>query len=381
MYHRLAGRVLRLAGITDLEASYYFLRLFSFVLFLIALAFLGAGFDRLSRSGDRSFAWALPLVLLVPQFLVVSMSVTPDMFCVALGAAFFCATIAILEGQPSPVHFVLAVLTAAAGVLTDKSVFILLPLALLLAAFALPWRKARSLLALAPLLAVAAAGLVAGLFLLFRPQVENSLRILKWSFGSKAGAFGAMFAWDEFNRRFITLFTDSFFLKFGGMAFGAEKALVAAWRGLAAVAGAGVALFFAGLPFSPPGRRPRPGAFQVKAVVFSLVAFGAQVFGVRVAASPANIYAQGRYLFPVMGFVAILFLVGLRTIGDLIPAIGLKIGGREGTRAVSPETGSRSESPLLKLLAIAGLFVLTIVVWRYIVPVFHMTIASPHPGF
>lgn len=440
VYHLLAGKALRLAGVTGVEASYYLLRLFSFLLFLAALGFLGAGFSRLARSADAAFARAIFLVLLVPQFLVASIAVNPDMLCVALGAAFFYAAIAIFEGQASIGHYIVAFLAGAAGFLTDKSAFLLLPLALLLVVFMINRKNVKSTLILIPVLALVFVLLAYGLTLLFPLQVENSLRIVKASFAAKARGLKTLFVWDAFNRRFVALFTDSFFLKFGGMAFGAGRAIVLAWRTLVAVAGAGVVLFFIILPFAgrtwmrrakaiagdgadaegatdtsvgrglaavrpvrermPEWRMPPRNAFLVKAVLFSLIAVALQIFGVRISSSADSIYAQGRYLFPVMGFAAVLFVIGTKTAFDALGAIAR--GMRLATRAVAAgkigtphkdekaykntESGDSAVGQIragefaLKALAVVALFVLTIAIWQYIVPVFHLTIASPHPG-
>lgn len=383
VYHFLAGKVLRLAGVTGIEASYYLLRLLSFVLFLAALGFLGAGFGRLARSADSTFATAVFLVLLVPQFLVASIAINPDMLCVALGAAFFYAAIAIFEGQASIGHYLLAFLAGAAGFLADKSAFLLLPLALLLVVFLINRKNVKSTLILIPVLALVFVLLAYGLTLLFPLQVENSFQIVKASFAAKAGGLKTLFVWDAFNRHFAVLFTDSFFLKFGGMAFGAGRAIVLAWRALVAVAGAGVVLFFIMLPFAgriwtrmPEWRMPPRNAFLVKAVLFSLIAVALQIFGVRISSSADNIYAQGRYFFPVMGFAAVLFVIGTKTAFDALGAVARVL--RLATRGAGGPI--RSGEFALKALIVVALFVLTIVIWQYIVPVFHLTISSPHSG-
>ena len=447
-YHFLAGNALRLAGVTGVEASYYFLRLLSFLLFLAALGFLGAGFGRLSRSADSAFATAVFLVLLVPQFLVTSIAVNPDMLCVFLGGAFFYAAIAILEGQPSVSHYVLAFFTGAAGFLTDKSAFILFPLALLLIVFLISRENAKAILVLILVLALVFVLLAYGLTLLFPLQVENSFQIIRASFASHAGKIKGLFVWDAFNRDFTALLTDSFFLKFGGMAFGAGREIVLAWRALVAVAGAGFVFFFVMLPFAgragsrrakvnagqgrkavsdagatsitttPGGAIGADGArvsgergaaavrpardrlpewsmppwniFLVKAALFSLVAVALQIFGVRISSSADNIYAQGRYLFPVMGFAAVLFVIGTKTAFNTLWTIGramlIVVGAAAVRKKGTPHKGGTIRKHVeggefaLKVLIVIAVFVLTIVIWQYIVPVFHLTIASPHPG-
>ncbi len=382
LYHFLAGKALRLTGVTGVEASYYLLRLFSFLLFLGALGFLGAGFGRLARSADAAFAWAIFLVLLVPQFLVASIAVNPDMLCVALGAAFFYAAIAIFEGRASVGHYILAFLAGAAGFLADKSAFLLLPLALLLVVFLINRKNVKSTIILIPVFALVFVLLAYGLALLFPTQVENSFQIVKASFAAKVYGLKTLFAWDAFNRHFVALFIDSFFLKFGGMAFGAGRAIVLAWRTLVAVAGAGVVLFFMTLPFAgrtwtrmPEWRIPR-NAFLVKAVLFSLIAVALQIFGVRISSSADNIYAQGRYLFPVMGFAAVLFVIGTKTAFDALGAVARAM--RLATRGAGGHISAGEFA--LKALIVVAVFVLTIVIWQYIVPVFHLTISSPHSG-
>lgn len=396
-YHFFAGTVLRLAHIDGLETSYYLLRLLSFLLFLIALGFLWSGFGRLARSAGPAFAAAVLLVALVPQLLIGSIAVSPDMLCVALGAAFFYAAIAVLERRASALHWALAFLAAAIGFATDKSVFILLLLALLLIVFRIDRANAGKALALVPALTLAAVVVAYAFVKLFPFQAENGWLIIKSSFVARAGRFGAFFAFDDFNRRFAALLTESFFLRFGGMVFGAGRAIVLAWTALLAIAGAGLALFLAALPF---GGRWRRSPFTARVAIFALAAVAVQVFGVRLSAIPGNIYAQGRYLFPVVGFAAVLFTLGIRTAFDAFASIVRAVRPAKHTTATEktgtpPEnekahenagSGDSAEGHIsagvfaLKALAIVALFVLTFVIWYRVVPVFHMTIANPYPG-
>lgn len=378
LYHFLAGKLLRLMGVTGVEASYYLLRLFSFLLFLAALGFLGAGFGRLAGAADAAFTWAIFLVLLVPQFLVASIAVSPDMLCVALGAAFFYAAIVLFEGKASVAHYVLAILAGAAAFLADKSAFLLLPLALLLFVFLVSRKNVKSTLVLIPVFVLVFVLLAYGLTRIFPLQVENSLQIIKEGFAAKVHGLKTLFARDAFNRHFTSLFIDSFFLKFGWMAFGPGRAIVLAWRTLLAVAGAGLGLFLVTLPFigRAAGRRANP--ILIKATLFSLVAVALQIFGARISSNVDVIYAQGRYLFPIMGFAAVLFVIGTKTAFD---ALGGAVAW--AVRLAAPEKAAepvRAGEFALKALAVAALFVLTIVIWLYIVPVFHLTIAAPHPG-
>lgn len=396
-YHILAGAALRLAGIDGLETSYYLLRLLSFLLFLAALGFLWSGFGRLARSAGPVFAAAVLLVALVPQFLIGSLAVSPDMLCVALGAAFFYAAIAVLERRASALHWALAFLSAAIGFATDKSVFILLPLALLLIVFRIDRANAGKALVLVPALTLAAVVVAYAFVMLFPLQAENGWRIVKDSFMARLGGFGALFALDDLNRRFAALLSESFFLRFGGMVFGAGRAIVLAWRALLAIAGAGLALFLAALPF---GGRWRRDPFTARVAVFAFAAVAVQIFAVRLSANPGNIYAQGRYLFPVMGFAAVLFTLGVRTAFDAFASIARAVGLVTHTTATE-KTGTPHENEkahknigsgdravghisagvfALKALAIVALFVLTFVIWYRIIPVFHMTIANPYPG-
>jgi hypothetical protein len=396
-YHTLAGTALRLAGIDGLETSYYLLRLLSFLLFLAALGFLWSGLGRLARSAGPAFTVAVLLVPLVPQFLIGSIAVSPDMLCVALGAAFFSAAIAVLERRASALHWALAFLSAAIGFATDKSVFILLPLALLLIVFRIDRANAGKALGLVPVLALSAVVLAYAFVMLFPLQAENGWRIVKDSFLARLGGFGALFALDDLNRRFAALLSESFFLRFGGMVFGAGRAIVLAWRALLAIAGTGLALFLAALPF---GGRWRRNPFLARVALFAFAAVAVQVFGVRLSASPGNIYAQGRYLFPVMGFAAVLFVIGIRTALDALASIAraAQLGthamaaaktGTPGEGAKAHENTGSGEAAerhisagvfALKALAVVALFVLTFVIWYRVVPVFHMTITSPYPG-
>jgi hypothetical protein len=73
-----------------------------------------------------------------------------------------------------------------------------------------------------------------------------------------------------------------------------------------------------------------------------------------------NILAQGRHFFPLILPIAFLFVVGIKTFSDLF----------------HPQAGKIA---IASFILIEFLF-LNYCLWSYILPVFHLSISSPHAG-
>ena len=76
--------------------------------------------------------------------------------------------------------------------------------------------------------------------------------------------------------------------------------------------------------------------------------------------APQRVLAQGRYLFPVLVPIAVLFVMGLHSVFSIIHKKAGKV--------------------VISALVVAEFLFLNFVIWNYIIPVFHMTQKTTLPG-
>ncbi|MBM3297247.1 MAG: DUF2142 domain-containing protein, partial [Candidatus Aminicenantes bacterium] len=313
--------------------------------------------------------------LFLPQALIISLAVAPDAWCMLLGAVFFSAALALAGGDRRPI--VILGLSGAVflGLPSDKSTLAFIPLAILCPLFAVQRQKTRRTLLLVVTFLVFALAVAYAVCLLFPREVESNfvhfyerIRHALTTFGGSVDGY------------FINLLAESFFLKFGWMVFGAPGGVVFVWKLSCAAAGIGLLCFFL--------RKRKSRAFRI--ILFASLAVGLQVLLLRLMSiSPERTYGQGRYLFPVLMPLALLFVVGLQ---EAFNALGR--GGRllrRKIRPLGPVENSLSEGGSLSRPAGLGDYAVWIflileflflgwAVWGLVVPGFHLTRLTPYPG-
>ena len=290
------------------------------------------------------------------------MSVNPEAAATFWGALFFYAAAAWLSGTTGRPVLALLPVAALAGFLTDRSSFYLVPAALLLPFFSgKRERPARSSarIGLFLIVALAAASWAAWFFpatvfsglssvqnFLFRAPIVPAEAV------AGASAFGPD----------LIRFLDSIWLKFGWMAFPEEGAVYYAWRAAAVLAAAGLLVMAAGRLVRRTAARSgnTPPAWSGRLIAFSAAALALQLAAILRTSLALGVPPQGRYLFPVIFPLALLFVLGLESLGDLF-------GRRTGKAVVAA------------WLVFEAVF-LVFALWSLIAPAFHLTLRAPHPG-
>jgi len=362
LYHAAAGALLRLVPSDDLLTLYYICRLFSAALFCGSLLLLAAAFSRVAQGPLLTAGLGFFFILFLPQFSVVSISVNPEAAAAFCGAAFFWAAACWLRGGAGRLTPLVMPAAALAGFLIDRSSFYLVPMALLLPAFSIKRKRPARTLALLGLFLVLGLAAASWAAWLFPGTVYNGLAaaynfvfrapLVPAETAAPAGLSAANFL------RFI----DSVWLKFGWMAFPPGGAAHYAWRAAVLLACLGPAL----LAVRRFGRRtagPRENRYPAWAgrlVALSAAALALQLGAILRTALALGVPPQGRYLFPVIFPLALLFVLGLENLGALF----------------GPRAGRLLVASFLVFEAVFFVFAL----WGLIVPAFHLTAAAPHPG-
>jgi hypothetical protein len=372
-YHKSMAAWLDLMGGKEmsLKRAYYFLRLtsafFAFVslcpIFFVwrrigPLLFPKYQFDELSGQNlSFSFFLTLPVLMtaFLPQFLILSLAVTPDAFCLFLGCIFFASAINLFLGSKKILNAVVLSFVALIGLFTDRSVFLFLLLVFLCLLMSLKIKNLKQSL----MIFIGVAFLIlSGLYVLiyFFPQlIENSFSLMATALKGGVEAIRQLFSFHAFARHFLLLLADSFLIRFGWMTFGVAKPVYLIWKFLILISAAGLIIFFGGIVKMAKGR-----SVLIKIVFLSLAALAIQIVAIYAYYGRLGSLPQGRYLFPLILPLILLLILGLNTFFSLIK----------------------------RRFALAGLIIILIleftlfnyVLWRNIIPVFHLTIQSPHPG-
>ena len=387
-YHFAMAKIVRIFGGAEEKKgvllSYFIVRLTSFLFFAAAIGVAYTTFRRFS--GYLSYGFFF--VLFLPQLAVNSIGVNPDAAILLMGSIFFSAAFGLVGGRVSAkevlLRFAVICISAAAAVLLDKSAFIFLPLGILVFIFYMTRKNYQDVIVWMLLLSIVFILSVYFLSLAFPLKMESAVLLLKGMAARAKSSAGSIFSFDALNKRFITLFTDSFFLRFGWKAFGGGRVVDWSWRILVLLTSLGVGLWSARLLWrkfidrvkkinaemekekSGTETSAEPAALVEGAtdrlwriVLLSILAVGLQILVVRLAVAPDVMYAQGRYLFPFVIPVAILFVLGLKNIFDNF--------GRRGIFG-------------LKIILTAMFVFFAYVIVGLMIPAFQMTVKSPFPG-
>jgi len=363
LYHAAAGSLLRLVPSEDVLTLYYVCRLFSAVLFCGSLLLLAAAFSQVARGIGQTAGLGFFFILFLPQFSVLSLSVNPESLAIFWGALFFYALAARMSGRAGRLTLAVLPVAALGGFLTDRTGFFLVPLALILPFFFLKrGQPARSLTLIGGSLLVTLVAASWAAWLL-PVQVYSGLSAVREYFLRGLPQAVRLAAPPDFAARYFLRLLDSFWLKFGWMAFPAPGFFYYVWRTAALLSFLGI-LVLAGrrlLGFHQAGLPEKPGPARTGRLVgVCAAAVGLQLAALWVTSLPTQSFAQGRYLFPVIFPLALLFVLGLESLGDIFG----RLTGRVFVAAF--------------LIFEVIFFVLA--VWSQIAPVFHLTVRAPHPG-
>jgi len=182
------------------------------------------------------------------------------------------------------------------------------------------------------------------------------------TFTAHASKIPQLLSLNEFNKQFFLTLSDSFLLKFGWMAFGVHKIFYYIWRILILFSLFGIIVYFGNLIYSSikSSRIKYKSSTVTRLTLFSLLPVIIQIIGIWLYQGTSNILPQGRYMFPLLLPIAFIFVLGLKSFFDMFHKKG-------GLIAIS-------------LFLIAEFIFLNYALWYYVIPVFHLTVKSPHPG-
>ena len=361
-YHFLLGRALALAGIENVGLAYYYCRLVSFVFILASLLLAFSAFRKLAARWGSFFLLAPFFMLFLPQFAVLSISVSSDAPAIFLGSLFFFAAFSLIGEKFRAGPIVLLLGSAFLGLITDRSVFSLIFLAALCLLFCLKINRKNYQNYVVGAIALFLVFILAANFLvmLFPLEVDNSIGLISRNWQRMVREIPRIFSAAGFNRQFYLSLADSFLLKFGWMAFSATRIFYWVWRGLVGLAGLGIFVYAIRYLVGCLSRMNREKRQSLSLVIFSGVAAFGQLAGLWGYYGANKILPQGRHLFPLIIPLAFLFFLGLENLLRLISRKAVAVG--------------------LGAAVILEFIFLGYVVWTYIIPVFHLTLKAPHPG-
>lgn len=380
IYHFAMGKIIGPLTKGNAVWAYYSARLISVILFAgaLILSYLGLKRAAFPSAVPAELPWVLSgffFILFLPQFLISSVSVNPDSLSIFLSAIFFFSAFSLIGRESRFVTVLLLALSLIAGLIVDRENFFMLPAGLLAILFSARRKNRKKILFAALLLLAALALLFVSLQLFFPAPLAKGLNVIKSNVPHFIKSLGSVFSFDSLDKEFFLGFTDSFLLKFGWSAFSAAPAFYVAWRIIIALAFLGIILFVVksmGSRVQNPQRSSGSESDRsidstalsthLRFVGFSISSIFLQILAMLTVSTQSTLFAQGRYLFPLVLPIALLLVIGLKNFFDLFSR-----KADLGVRAV-------------KIMIILQFLFLNYVIWSEIVPVFHIILQSPHPG-
>jgi len=434
-YHLILGRFFRFLRVRNINFAYYLCRLISIFLTLGGVIFLFLSL-KIFKEELRQFFWlAFLFILFLPQFLISSLGVNSDALANFLGGAFFWAMALLMAGRGRrEVLYPLFVGTAVLGFLVDRSTFLLVPLSLVGPFFLVKKERYQESIVDILMLVIIFLFLAITFVNLFPLLAENNFmwfsRVIK-RFSEAGPVFLSL---GKEARDFLVFIADSFLVKFGWAVFGVGAVVYYVWRVIIMVVMVGVVVYLGramGLVWMRgwvrlkeiyglktrrrfrrrtvsefgrgtfdwkkegwqlrdiirdkreklgEGRRGGSESVEVgkrgieigqseqmgrgaflKFAIFSVIAIILQLLGAW-SFYGTRMLAQGRHFFPLIIPIAFLFALGMK---EFIKIIAL--------------------SERVKQMVVVGFIVfefvlLNYVIWAKLIPIFHLTISSPHPG-
>lgn len=370
LFHHLVGKVLKATGVTNIETLYRMTQLISIFILLASFYLTYLTFIKISYL-NADFYWGFWFVAFWPQLLLFGPAATPESFNFFLGSLFFYCAYSLIMNQTTILSSIGVVSAASIGVLVDKSDFSLIALIPFIFILMISRKNLKSYFIYFIVLAFIS---VLAFFLLRNysaVHLQYFMNFLKENILIFRTNLAAFFSRDSFTRDFFLLLIDSLFFKFGWMAFGPAKWIYFIWRLILFIAFIGFFIFFIknliffSLNYIKKSRHhgkidKDKIAFQIKLATFALISVLVLIGGIWAYSGARRFYIQGRQIFPLIMPLAFILTSGLITFFGLA---GKKIG----------------RTALTTVIVVQFIF-LSLSVWNYIVPVFHLAQKSPHPG-
>jgi len=363
LYHKALGRILRPLGSDRAERLYWICRIVSLAFYLIAIYFVFLTLRLLAGLWKIPIIQGFILVAFLPQFALVSTAVSPDAFILCLGSIFIWGAIRLIMGKGPTALVPLLVVIAGAGFLSDRSGFFMAALLLALPLFIARRKNWQDVVVGTIFFAVFGILLLYAAAMYFPLSVERSVLTLKGVLDNAGKAVPQLLSPDRFQVQYWLFLIDTFFLRFGWLAFGAPAWIAWLWRLAVLAIGFGfVAYAIDGIRqrWRSPQRDPESGT-RIRILLFALLGIALQVVGMWVYYGSNGILTQGRYLFPLIIPLVLIGIIGLHRLGELI----------------RPRRGG---AIILASSLVLEIFFLSYVVLAWILPKFNLTIQGRYPG-
>ena len=406
-YHFFMGKILRLFSKNNIQTAYYLCRLVSFLLMLGSFFLVYRGFSQIGTVPDLNnfkekrdspylaegpnFIYGVFFALFLPQLLLVSLAVAPDALTIFLGSLFFFSAISLLSekhGKYRLGYAALLIIPAVLGFFADRSTFPLLILLVLFPFFFIKKKNYQKSIIYSLAFLILFILLLYFLTLLFPIQIENSFLLLKNTLHRAVSGIPKLLLFNDFTGQFFIQMADSFLLKFGWMAYSGHKIFYIIWRLFITLSMIGVILYLgkflslrskkmnqtrsSSIRISPSSSqnfkiksrkmKKQTKRFQefshLKILLFSLLAIFIQILGLWSFYGTGGILVQGRHLFPLILPIAVVFLIGIKSLFDSFHKRGGQIA-------------------LVAFSLFLFLF-FNFALWNYIVPIFHLSLKGPH---
>gem|GEM_PF-5338619 len=371
LFHLGVGKLLGLTKETRIEALYRMAQAVSIFLLTVSFCLIYLTFEKISLLTQERILWGFWLLAFLPQLLLFGPAATPETFNLFLGCLFFYCAFSLILNQANILHPITLIFAAALSLLVDRSVFALIALTPFIFILMVRRKNLKSYFIYTFMMVF----FFFAAFFFYRhyysAQLHYFMAFFKENILVLRTNLVGLFSQDPFTRDFFLLLIDSLLLKFGWMAFGPEKWIYVLWRLILAIGFAGFFIYliknfinYSVSIIKKANHRKmaerEKGSFLLKMGLFALVGILVLIGGIWAFSGAHKGYIQGRQIFPLIMPIGFILAAGLATLVEL--------------------AGEKMVCLTLGTLILAEFIFLSFCVWSYIIPIFHLTLKSPHPG-
>lgn len=383
LYHRLMALGFKVAGLKNVSVNrlYFIYRLTSAFFLFLSLFLIGLTIKRINpliwsgfnkQPSEKLILISSVLILLfaifLPQFLMAGVAVSPDAFIIFVGCLFFLLAFDVIIKGKFLFSWLLLGFLVLVGFFADRALFPFIVIFLLSLVFSLNKENYKVALPVSIFLFFGFIIISYLSVLIFPAQIESSLNLFRNIWSGLKGIWSRFFSLSAYNRQFLLFLLDSFWLRFGWMAFTAGKVFYLIWRILIFLASIGVVVYLIQIFLKNLPGNKREGeknvmmkkSLIIKVILFSVLCLFTQLFGIYSYYGQVSWMPQGRYLFPLITPFLLLFFLGIMALFNL--------------------SHSRAGLVAMALIVIFAFLFSNIILWGKVAPVFHLLVKGPHPG-
>jgi len=319
LYYLTIASIIKAFNLKDTISQFYVVRAFSFFLFLLTVCFTYLSAKLVFKNHMGYTLAGVCLAGMLPQFVIISTSVNPANLVVFLTSVFLYVVLYSLYKGKHLWGLLLGPLIIAVGVLTHRAALFMIPpfLVYLLALFIQSFKERRKLFKYLVILIVLLIVII-GLYLAFshvlpdsvleRVNRESGLKQFKSQWNRFAQYFTEGISKDT--SRSVYWFMDGFFKSFwffaGWLRFGYLVDIYSIFMMASILSGIGIFRYI----YSYFRKKEISFDFRVFLILIALVL--PIIMGTLIHSFPKHYAPQGRYIFPAISAIAILFVLGLK---------------------------------------------------------------------